>query len=330
MAVSTAGVLASEPGRGVAPRQPHSVDGRFCLPSPYRRAILLAQARLLPEQNTAAREPLAMTSRRAILTGLLLGMLALVIACSGAPESERPTPGKAAIQQANAKPGASNATDEARYAAIIEEATKARDAAVATRDAVRTRNQEAKTRYEKELDSFREAKAKYDGDLAVYTQAAKEYKALKDLDFAKKLKTEAALNKWYDDIIREYPGTAAAQEARRRLSGNPPKTLPLPAKAPKPPVAPSEPREPQYEPESPIPEVPTIAELRAEDARRAEAAKGSGDDHDPPLAMYDMTNQGSGANQGKVYVHGYTTKNGTVVQPHYRNPPGAGASRGRR
>jgi hypothetical protein len=269
-----------------------------------------------------------MTSRRAVIIGLSLGMLSLAIACSGSPAPS--TTEKKPTEQAAAKAAASNAADEARYTAIIEDATKARDAAVAKRDAVRSRNQEAKTRYEKALVSFFEEKAKYDADLAAYTQAAKEYKALKDLDFAKKLKTEASLNKWYDDIIRDYPGTAAAQEARRRLSGNPPKTLPLPAKPPEPPVAPSEPREPQYEPEPPIPDVPTIAELRAEDGRRADAAKVSGDDHDPPLAMYDMTKQGTGANQGKVYVKGYTTKNGTFVQPHYRNPPGAGASRGRR
>lgn len=268
-----------------------------------------------------------MTSRRFVLTGLAMVILSVMLACAGGA----PTPAtKAPTERAQAKPASGSGAAEAHYAAIIDEATKARDAALAMRETVRTRNEAAKQRFQQALAAYREAKAKYDADLAAFKDAMREYKAIKDLAFAKKLQSEASLSKWYGDIVSEYPGTAAAKEAQRRLNGYTPKSLPVPAKPPEPPDAPRKPTEPEYEPEPPIPEVPTIAELRAEDARRAESAKGGADDHEPPLTAYDMTKQGTGANQGKVYVHGYTTKSGKYVAPHYRNPPGAGSSRGRR
>jgi hypothetical protein len=94
-----------------------------------------------------------------------------------------------------------------------------------------------------------------------------QFRSLKDLDWTtKNFKSEAGLAKQYKEMIRLYPGTDAAKEARRRLAGDPPTYLAVPAK-PVPPVRPVPPMPvprtpPQYDPEPVIPDVPTLADLR--------------------------------------------------------------------
>jgi len=61
-----------------------------------------------------------------------------------------------------------------------------------------------------------------------YIEAKRQYDSLRALDFAKKLSTKAALDKWYRGVIYDYPGTVAAEEAQSRLAGNAPKWLPVP------------------------------------------------------------------------------------------------------
>ncbi|GEM_PF-4444127 len=65
-------------------------------------------------------------------------------------------------------------------------------------------------------------------ELRAFKKAKLEYDSLRRLDFGKNLKTEAGLTKWYEELIHDFPGTEAANEAQRRLAGQAPKLLPVP------------------------------------------------------------------------------------------------------
>jgi len=67
-----------------------------------------------------------------------------------------------------------------------------------------------------------------DQEIEAFKKAKLEYESLRALDFAKNMKTPSGLEKWYRQIIYDFPGTDAARESQRRLAGGEPKSLPVP------------------------------------------------------------------------------------------------------
>jgi hypothetical protein len=123
------------------------------------------------------------------------------------------------------------------------------DNAIAQREQVRARNDAKKRQYQKELEVFKKRKAAYEKELKAFKKAKREYISLHSLDFAKRFDTEAARTARYQDIVREFPGTDAAIEAQRRLTGGAPKALAVPLEPVAPTRPPRAPKQPEYEPE---------------------------------------------------------------------------------
>ncbi len=167
-----------------------------------------------------------MTTHRRLLILLLVAWAGMLPACGGGGKKSETAQPQVEIKEVKA--ANPTASEDAPHEAIIKEATKSQDEAIARREQVRARNDARKRQYEEDLASFKKA----------YTQ----YKSLRELDFAKNLKTQAGLAKWYSDIVREFPGTEVSTEAQRRLVGGPPKSLPVPPM----PIAP---KQPEYEPD---------------------------------------------------------------------------------
>jgi hypothetical protein len=125
------------------------------------------------------------------------------------------------------------------------------DKAIAQREQVRARNDAKKRQYKREIEAFKKAKTAYEEELKTFKKAKSEYASLHRLDFANRSETEILRTNSYQDIVREFPGTAAAREAQRRLAGGAPKALPVPPEPVAPTGPPRAPRQPEYEPEPP-------------------------------------------------------------------------------
>ena len=125
------------------------------------------------------------------------------------------------------------------------------DKAIAQREQIRARNDAKKRQYEREIEAFKKAKTAYEKELKAFKKAKSEFTSLHRLDFAERFETEISRTNSYQEIVREFPGTAAAREAQRRLAGGAPKALPVPSEPVAPTGPPRAPRVPEYEPEPP-------------------------------------------------------------------------------
>lgn len=192
-----------------------------------------------------------------------------------------PVPRKTALPSA---PRPSPEAIAARVKQLVAEANEKRDIQVARRQAIIARNKALAEKHGEELAAYQSLKDAYDADLPKYQAARREAAAVRRLEFARKLQTniDAAetpaganalrerLAQWYRDVVKEFPDTAAAKEARNRLAGKRPKEVAAPKVGPEP-VAPQVPPMPSFEPEGrPIPavDVEAIARLVADEVAR--------------------------------------------------------------
>ncbi|MBM4071397.1 MAG: hypothetical protein FJ271_21035 [Planctomycetes bacterium] len=189
-----------------------------------------------------------------------------------------------------AKIGAANASKEKdrkndladRIAAAIAVAHAMHAEAVERRDAVVARNRELADAHGKALAAYEVAKTKYDDELPKHKKAAHEASAVRRLDFTRRIQQnidnaqtsgEAGairdrLDMWLRDIVKEFPGTPAADEAAARLRGRKPRDVTAPSVGPAP-VEPKAPPMPRFENEGRPPTPVDAAKIAAEVTRRS-------------------------------------------------------------
>lgn len=162
----------------------------------------------------------------------------------------------------------------------IARAIKQRELLVARREAIIALNKELADKHGKEIAQYEATKEEYDAKLPKWQAAKREADAVRRLEFSRKLQanidaaeTQAGaealrdrLTRWYRELVKEFPDTAAAKEAKNRLAGKKPMNVAAP-KVGSEPVAPAVPRIPRFEPEGrPIP--PVDVEAIKESVRR--------------------------------------------------------------
>ena len=167
-------------------------------------------------------------------------------------------------------------------------AEKKRTEALALKKQILESNAVMRKRYEAEITKYNELFAKYQAELGKFKTDLNEFKAARDLEGSRIFKTDMAKEKRYREIIREYPSTDAAKEARNRLAGLPSSkmtnTEPIKPKEPESPIS------PRYQAAPSIPEVPTIATLqkaREEDRLKREAESVKARTVDAPTLVHN-------------------------------------------
>lgn len=103
----------------------------------------------------------------------------------------------------------------------------------------KARNDAKRAQYQQNLIRYRTEKEQYGKDKVEYAAARKLVTSTIE-NYSMALR-----ERWYRDLIREFPGTEAANEAQRRLAGSDPKSLSVPPE----PKEPAPVFEPNYEPE---------------------------------------------------------------------------------
>lgn len=171
-----------------------------------------------------------------------------------------------------------------------------------------------------EAERFEEEMVRYELAKAAHHAAAKLSFGRRFLDEAKQANragraTEggrllAKATKWLNEVVRLYGDTESAADAKQLLDG-------------------------KEVPERRVPPAPTLPQgvtARDHDVRENEAVATAGRATSQTQSENGTVaaNPGAGVGGKSVYVRGYTRKDGTYVQPHYRSAPGSARSSGRR
>jgi hypothetical protein len=287
------------------------------------------------EQLWIRAEAVVMTlHRRIALTAVLMTCACTFLACTGKnPNGDgdhfNDNNGKPAVSDKNTGGTKAEARANARAHAEEEAALKNE----ADRKAYEAEVERLKAEYATKMEEYNAAKADYDVAMLAYNAAKREVEAARLLNLAREFdnpKGAPIANRRYREIVKEYPGSQAAKDAKVLLNGGyvALRRSPLEPMRPEAPVEPRLvlPRPPQpvaveYPPDEDDGSAPVIAENQIPDKDYKSVAGG---DYVTPIRL---------TNGKTVFVRGHF-RNGHYVAPHMRSAPGTGstskASSGRR
>jgi hypothetical protein len=257
----------------------------------------------------------------------LVVLAALFLACGGGTPSGAPLPAPNSGRQSPAPPASPPTPSPVateRESAVTTEKERAEEERLAAE--AKARAEEEAERLEEEMARFEVAALEYHSDNKLrlargLVQDAKVEKLGGNFRAAERLEDRA--RERYADIVKDFPGTQAAADAQSLLDGKPPPDRPRPPL----PVLPKEvvktdphPLLGQHEPtKEKAPAGKTEpATPKTENAKANPAPAPPYPSPAPRVVLPPSSNSGK-----TVFVRGYTRKDGTHVQAHFRSPPGS-------